>query len=138
MAILRPYLAIFLPSVCLSFTTVILKCLTSLNPNWLKIYDTKHKNARNANECFCAKLAYLGPTAPLCSPFGYGQVLELVGGEDPCELNSHFMFGRTHGIMFGRTLFEYCVRKDTLHYVRKDTLHYVRKDTLQNTINKTF
>ena len=60
--------------------------------------------------------------------------------------NSSFMFGRTHGIMFGRTLFEYCVRKDTLNYVRKDTLNYVwkdtlnyvRKDTFQNVINKTF
>ena len=38
------------------------------------------------------------------------------------QLNSHFMFGRT--------LFEYCVRKDTLHYVRKDTF--------KNMINKTF
>ena len=35
--------------------TVISKCLTSLNPNWFKSYDTKHKNARNANECFCTK-----------------------------------------------------------------------------------
>ena len=65
-------------------------------------------------------LAYLGPTAPLCSPFGYGKVSELVGGEDPYvktavffqfQLNScseghmasclegHFLsivFGRTH------------------------------------------
>ena len=46
------------------------------------------------------------------------------------QLNSSFMFGRTHGIMFGRTLFEYCVRKDTLNCVRKDTF--------QNMINKTF
>ena len=46
------------------------------------------------------------------------------------QLNSSFMFGRTHGIMFGRTLFEYCVRMDTLHYVWKDTF--------QNMINKTF
>ena len=52
--------------------------------------------------------------------------------------NSSFMLGRTHGIMFGRTLFEYCVRKDTLNYVRKDTLNYVWKDTFQNMINKTF
>ena len=35
--------------------TVILKCLTSLNPNWYKSYDTKRQNARNANECFCTK-----------------------------------------------------------------------------------
>jgi hypothetical protein len=40
------------------------------------------------------------------------------------------MFGRTHGSMFGRTLFEFCVRKNTLHYIRKDTF--------QNMINKTF
>jgi hypothetical protein len=44
------------------------------------------------------------------------------------QLDSSFMFGRTHGIMFERTLFEYCVRKDTLNYVRKDTF--------QNMINK--
>ena len=35
--------------------TVILKCLTSLNPNWFKSYDTKRKNERNANEVFCTK-----------------------------------------------------------------------------------
>ena len=35
--------------------TVILRCLTSLNLNWYKSYDTKRKNARNANECFCTK-----------------------------------------------------------------------------------
>ena len=70
------------------------------------------------------KLAYLGPTAPLCSPFGYGFVLE-----DPYVRTAIF-FGRTHDIMFGRTLFEYCVRKDTLHYVWKDTF--------KNMINKTF
>ena len=40
------------------------------------------------------------------------------------------MFGRMHGSMFGRTLFEYCVWKDTLHYIRKDTF--------QNMINKPF
>ena len=28
---------------------------------------------------------------------------------------------RIYDIMFGRTLFEYCVRKDTFHDVRKDT-----------------
>ena len=46
------------------------------------------------------------------------------------QFNYSFMFRRTHGIMFGRTLFEYCVRKDTLHYVRKDIF--------QNMIDKTF
>ena len=43
----------------------------------------------------------------------------------------HFLsivFGRTHCIMFGRTLFEYCVQKDTLPYVQKDTF--------QNTYDK--
>ncbi len=59
------------------------------------------------------------------------------------------MFGRIFDIMFGRTLIEYCVRKDTFrvlclegHFlsivfgrtlfkycVRKDTFHYVWKDT---------
>ena len=72
--------------------------------------------------------------------WGLWQVgFELVGGENPYmrtavffqfQLNSSFMFGRTHGIMFGRTLFEY--------WVWKDTLHYVQKDTFQNMINKTF
>ena len=51
-------------------------------------------------------------------------------GGEPLFFNSSFMFGRTHGIMFGRTLFQYCVRKDTLHYVRKDTF--------QNMMNKNF
>ena len=64
---------------------------------------------------------------------------ELVGGEDPYvrtavlfqfQLNFSFMFGRTHGNMFGRTLFEYCVRKDTLNYIRKDTF--------ENMMNKIF
>jgi hypothetical protein len=32
--------------------TVILRCLTSLNLNWYKSYDTKPKNA---NLCFCTK-----------------------------------------------------------------------------------
>ena len=32
------------------FQAVIFRCLTSLNPNWYKSYDTKRKNARNANE----------------------------------------------------------------------------------------
>ena len=45
MAILPPFLAIFLPTLRLPFITevqtVILKCLTSLNLNWFKSYDTK-------------------------------------------------------------------------------------------------
>ena len=36
--------------------TVILRCLTSLNLNWYKSYDTKRKNTKNANVCFCTKL----------------------------------------------------------------------------------
>merc|ERR1711997_1267087 len=38
--------------------TVILRCLTSLNLNWYKRYDKKHKNAKNvkdANVCLCTK-----------------------------------------------------------------------------------
>ena len=42
----------------------------------------------------------------------------------------HFRMVWSHGIMFGRTLFESCVQKDTLHYVRKVTF--------QNRINTTF
>ena len=36
--------------------TVILRCLTSLNLNWYKSYDTKRKNSKNANLCFWTKL----------------------------------------------------------------------------------
>ena len=39
--------------------TVILRCLTIINLNCYKSYDTKHKNAKNAknaNVCFCTKL----------------------------------------------------------------------------------
>ena len=65
-------------------------------------------------------LAYLGPTAPLCSPFEYGKVSELVGGEDPYEKTAvFFQFqlnscseghmascseGHFLSIVFGRTL----------------------------------
>ena len=35
--------------------TVILRCLTSLNLNWYKNYDTKRKNAKNTNVWFCTK-----------------------------------------------------------------------------------
>ena len=49
-----------------------------------------------------------------------------------------FQFQLNSSFMFGRTLFEYCVRKDTLHNVRKDTLHNVRKDTFQNMKTKMF
>ena len=39
--------------------TVILRCLPSLNLNWYKSYDIKHKNAKNtktASMCFSTKL----------------------------------------------------------------------------------
>ena len=39
--------------------TVIFRCLTSLNLNWYKSYDKKHKNAKNTKDaivCFCTKL----------------------------------------------------------------------------------
>ena len=36
--------------------TVILRCLTIINLNCYKSYDTKHRNAKNANACFCTKL----------------------------------------------------------------------------------
>jgi hypothetical protein len=43
-----------------------LKCLTSLNSNWFKSWDTKRKNARNANECFCTKSPKIG-NGNICS-----------------------------------------------------------------------
>ena len=46
--------------------TVILKCITSLNPNWFESYDTKRKNARNANECFYTKSPKIG-NGNICS-----------------------------------------------------------------------
>ena len=45
---------------------VILKCITSLNPNWFNSYDTKCKNARNANECFFTKSPKIG-NGNICS-----------------------------------------------------------------------
>ena len=36
--------------------TVILRCSRLLNLNWCNSYDTKRKNAKNANACFCTKL----------------------------------------------------------------------------------
>ena len=36
--------------------TVILRCLTSLNLNWYKSCETKCKNAKNTNVCFCTKV----------------------------------------------------------------------------------
>ena len=60
--------------------TVILKCLTSLNPNWYKSYDTKRKNARNANECFCTKLPKIGNgnICSLCHNLWTNQILDLL------------------------------------------------------------
>ena len=61
MAILWPFLAIFGQLFIFNKTEVqmvILRYLTSLNHNWYKIYDTKHKkhkNAKKANEFFFYK-----------------------------------------------------------------------------------
>ena len=46
--------------------TVILMCLMGLNSNWVKGYDTKCKNARNANERFCTKSPKIG-NGNICS-----------------------------------------------------------------------
>ena len=62
MAILWPFLAIFDQLFIFNKTevqTIILRCLKSLNHNWYKIYDAKHKkhkNAKNANEFFLTNL----------------------------------------------------------------------------------
>ena len=49
--------------------TLILRCLTSLNLNWYKIYDTKRKNAKNANVCFCTKSQTMEMDCVLCHNF---------------------------------------------------------------------
>ena len=54
------------------------------------------------------------------SPFGYGKLLELVSNPINLELKL-CSEGHFSSIVFGRTLFEYCVWKDTFHFVRKDT-----------------
>ena len=84
--------------------------------------------------------SWRGGSGTLCIFFQFQLNFSLMFG------NTHsIMFGKTHGIMFGRTLsvlcseghflsivfrrtlFEYCVRKDTLHYVRKDTFQNMMK-----------
>ena len=57
---------------------VILRCLTSLNLNWYKSYDTKHKNAKNVNVWFCTnsqKNGY-GNICILCHNFWINQNLD--------------------------------------------------------------
>ena len=48
----------FLPTAIFQITEiqmVILRCLTSLNLNWYKSYDTKCRNVKNTNVWFCTK-----------------------------------------------------------------------------------
>ena len=88
-------------------------------------------------------LAYLEPLAPLCSPFGYGQVSELVGG-----LNPYFLMPAScsegHKAHVRKDTWQH-VRKDTLStcseghkaHVRKDTWQHVQKDTLSIMFGRT-
>ena len=90
-------------------------------------FDWIKKNIKRKSVNFFKKACYFGAYGPIMFALRVWVrlVSELVGGEDPYvrtavffqfQLNSHFMFGRTHGIMFGRThgimfgrtLFEYC------------------------------
>ena len=59
--------------------TVILRGLTSLNPNWYNSYDTKCKNAKNTNACFCTKLQHTenGNICILCHNLRTNQILGL-------------------------------------------------------------
>ena len=60
--------------------TVILRCLTSLNPSWYKSYDTEFKNAKNSNVCFCTKLQHTknGNISILCHNLRTNQILDLL------------------------------------------------------------
>ena len=60
--------------------TVILKCLTILNLNWFLNHDTKRKNAKNANACFCTKLQKIknGNICTLCHNLRTNQILDLL------------------------------------------------------------
>ena len=60
--------------------TVILKCLKILNLNWYNSYDTKHKNAKTANPCFCTKLQNTknGNICILCHNLRTNQILDLL------------------------------------------------------------
>ena len=95
----------------------------------------------NGMKCFCLFLCFdsLSRFKGMCySHFGNSHIWVLVrvgcGASwrgEPIFLNYNFMFRRIHSScleghmasMFGRTLFEYCVPKTTLHYVPKDTFH---------------
>ena len=60
--------------------TVILRCLMSLKCNWCKNYDTKCKNAENANESFFTKSQKNGnrKICFLCHNFCTNKDLELL------------------------------------------------------------
>ena len=60
--------------------TVILWYLTILNLNWYNSYDTKHKNAKNTNLCFCTKLQNTknGNICILCHNLRTNQILDLL------------------------------------------------------------
>ena len=69
------YMVIFLKT---EIQIVILRCLTSLNLNWYKSYDTKCKNAKNTNVWFCTKSQKNGNgnICVLCHNFWTNQNLE--------------------------------------------------------------
>ena len=60
--------------------TIILRCLRILKLNWYNSYDTKHKNAKNANPCFCTKLQNTknGNICILCHNLRTNQILDLL------------------------------------------------------------
>ena len=60
--------------------TVILRYLTSPNHNWYKSYDTKRKNVKKANACFCTKLQNTenGNICTLCHKLRTNQILGLL------------------------------------------------------------
>ena len=60
--------------------TVILRCLAILNLIWYNSYDTKHKNAKNTNLCFCTKLQNTknGNICILCHNLRTNQILDLL------------------------------------------------------------
>jgi hypothetical protein len=69
--------------------TVILRCLTSLNFNWYKSYDTEHINTHFANVCFWTKLQKNknGNICVLCHNFWTNQNLSpLSTSKWPIEL----------------------------------------------------
>ena len=82
MTILRPFPAIFF-AICMfifhktEVQTVILKCLTGLNLDWFKSYDTKRKKLKKASMCFWTKLQKNrnGNISVLCHNFWTNQNL---------------------------------------------------------------